>query len=143
MLPKDSASSMEASPSRRHKEALSGAETSEFYGKEVLQNVSVASMIPEGGKGYLPGSLTLRGSLYSKDLKTIGYNQPEDWPGSPVCAQAGRVASAPKGLAAAFYRGGNVPRAIITFRNDFVGLIAAHKSFCVCSKGSRTSPIGC
>lgn len=62
-LPKDSASSAEASPSRRHKEALSGAETSEFYGKEVLQNVSVASMIPEGGKGYLPGSLTFRGTL--------------------------------------------------------------------------------
>lgn len=33
-FPKDSASSTEASPSGRHKEALSGAETSEFYGKK-------------------------------------------------------------------------------------------------------------
>lgn len=136
-------SSTEASPSGRHKEALSGAEISEFYGKEVLQNVSVASMIPEGGKGYLPGSLTFRGTLYSRGPEDYRVRSPEDWPGSPVCAQAGRVASAPKGLAAAFYRGGNVPRAIITTRNDFVGLIAAHKSFCVCSKGSRTLPIGC
>lgn len=76
-----------------------------------------------------------------EDLKATGCDQPEGWPRSRVCAQAGMVASAPRAWQLYSTREGNVPRAIITTRNDFVGLIAAHKSLCVCSEGSRVFPL--
>lgn len=64
--------STEASPSGRHRKALSGAETSEFYGKEALQNVSVASMIPEGWKWYLPRLSHIQRLCIPEDLKAGG-----------------------------------------------------------------------
>lgn len=115
-----------------------------FMAKRSFKMLSVASMIPAGRKWYLPRlSHTQRHSVSHRTWRlrvvisqkvgprALCVHKQAWWPWPP---RAWQLYSA---------SGGNVPRAIITTRNDFVGLNAAHQSLCVCCKRSKALPTDC